>query len=273
MTVKVICWNIAGKRRPWHCLSEMDADIALLQEAGKPPQDLPKSVDVDTAPWCTAGWPGWPRRTAIVRLSDRVTVSWIRARKLGHAELGELAVSRPGTLTAALVEAPDIEPLVVISMYAMWENPHSLAGGSWIVPDASAHRLVSDLSAFIGRQDGHRILAAGDLNILYGYGEFGSEYWASRYGTVFTRMEMLGLPFVGPQTPNGRQAEPWPDELPKNSKNVLTFHSGSEPGAATRQLDFVFASKGMVDSVRVRALNDPVQWGPSDHCRLEIRVT
>ena len=32
------------------------------------------------------------------------------------------------------------------------------------------------------------MLAAGDLNILYGYGENGSAYWAARYATVFDRM-------------------------------------------------------------------------------------
>ena len=29
----------------------------------------------------------------------------------------------------------------------------------------------------------------------------------------------------------------------------------------------------MADSVSVRALNEPEQWGPSDHCRLEIEVS
>lgn len=83
---------------------------------------------------------------------------------------------------------------------------------------------------------------------------------------------MLGLPFVGPQAPNGRRAEPWPDELPIGN-NEPTYRSEKDPATATRQLDFVFASKGMADSVRVRALNEPEQWDPSDHCRLEIKVT
>ncbi len=92
-------------------------------------------------------------------------------------------------------------------------------------------------------QHGHRIVAAGDLNILHGYGEHGSAHWASRYATVFDRMEALGLAFVGPQHPHGRQAEPWPDELPRESLNVPTFHSTKQtPASATRQLDFVFAS-------------------------------
>ena len=265
MTVKVISWNIGGGVAPWQWLTEMDADVALLQEAGEPPRDLVKPVDVDPAPWRTAGWSVWARRTAIAKLSDRVNVEWITAKSLGDADSGALAVSRPGTLTAAIVTLPDVEPFVVVSMYSFWESPHVSTGSGLIVSDASAHRLVSDLSAFIGQQRGHRILAAGDLNILHGHGEHGDEYWASRYGTVFSRMEALGLPFVGPQAPNGRQADPWPDELPRESKNVPTY--------AARQLDFVFASREMAHSVSVRALNEPEQWGPSDHCRLEISVS
>ena len=273
MTVKIVSWNIDGKIDPWSDLAGMDADIALLQEAGEPPVDVSKRICVDPAPWHTAGWPGWLRRTAIAKLSDRVEVEWIEAKSFAEADSGELAVSRSGTLTAAVVTPPDIEPFVVVSMYSFWEKPHASAG-SWIFSDASAHRLVSDLSAFIGREDGHRIVAAGDLNILHRYGDYGNEYWAGRYGSVFDRMEALWLPFVGPQHPNGKQADPWPDELPRDSKNVPTYRTNrKQPCTATRQLDFVFASKGMADSVCVRALNEPEQWGPSDHCRLEIKVS
>ena len=38
------------------------------------------------------------------------------------------------------------------------------------------------------------------------------------------------------------------------------------------QLDYVFASRGFHERVRVRALNAPRDWGPSDHCRLVIEV-
>ena len=52
----------------------------------------------------------------------------------------------------------------------------------------------------------------------------------------------------------------------------LSTQQGSA-AAATRQLDFVFASRGLADSVHVRALNEPDEWGPSDHCRVEIEVS
>jgi hypothetical protein len=274
LSLKIVSWNLDGKIELWYVLADMDADIALLQEAGEPPSDLDNRVCVDPAPWSTDGWPGWSRRMAIAILSDRVEVKWITAKSFAEAGSGEFAVSRMGTLTAAHVSSSQSEPLVVASMYSMWENPHTSTGSSWIVSDASAHRLVSDLSAFIGTQGGHRIVAAGDLNILHGYGEYGNEYWEGRYGSVFDRMEALGLPFVGPQHPQGRQADPWPDELPGGSKNVPTYHTNRQtPLTATRQLDFVFASKGMADSVSVRALNEPDEWGPSDHCKIEITVS
>ena len=273
--MKIVSWNIAGSTEPWRVLASTDASIALLQEACAPPPDVADRIETNPAPWHTPGADGqraW--RTAIARLSDGVSVEWIDAQPIEAARSGEFGVSRTGTLTAAFVTPPDIERFVVVSMYALWTRPHASTRSSWIVSDASAHRLVSDLSAFIGRQSGHRIVAAGDLNILHGHGEHGSPYWASRYATVFERMEALGLVFAGPQHPQGRQAEPWPDELPRGSLNVPTYHSAQQtPASATRQLDFVFASRGMADSVRVRALNEPEQWGPSDHCRVEIEIT
>ena len=219
MSVKIVSWNIAGLIEPWRVLAEMDADVALLQEAGEPPSDVAEQVEADPAPWRIPGADGkrsW--RTAIVKLSERVRVEWIEAKALEDAVSGEFGVSRVGTLAAAHVTVPDVKPFVVVSMYSLWTSPHATSSSSWIVSDASAHRVVSDLSAFVGRQVGHRILAAGDLNILHRHGEHGSAYWAERYSTVFDRMEALGLRFVGPQHPFGRQADPWPDELPRDSR-------------------------------------------------------
>lgn len=272
--MKIVSWNIARSHEPWRQLLKSDADIALLQEATKPPQDVSQRIEVDNSPWVTVdGGTQNKWRTAVVKLSMNVGVEWIEVKSLSDAKVGELGVSQPGTLAAACITPSDGESLVVVSMYALWEGPLASTNSRWIFADGSAHRIVSDLSAFIGRQRNHRILAAGDLNILYGYGENGSLYWKKRYQTVFDRMEALGLLFVGPQYPNGHQACPWPDELPQDSRNVPTYRSNrKDPITATRQLDFVFASKSLSESVSVRALNDPDQWGPSDHCRIAIEV-
>ncbi len=98
-------------------------------------------------------------------------------------------------------------------------------------------------------------------------------YWRRRYDTVFDRATTLGLRFVGPQAPQGRQAEPWPVELPPDSRNVPTHHHNRQtPDTATRQLDYVFASESIADRVRVSALNRPEEWGGSDHCRVLVEV-
>jgi hypothetical protein len=115
------------------------------------------------------------------------------------------------------------EVVTLASMYGAWENPVSSAGSSWIYADASVHRLISDLSVLIGRQRGHKIIVAGDLNVLRGYGEGGSRYWKARYDTIFSRMEALGLPLVGPLLPKGgRPPDPWPSELPPSRQLVNT---------------------------------------------------
>ena len=275
--MKIVSWNIARKSESWRTLLEMDADLALLQEAAAPPADVAGRLEVNPGPFEIAGGYRQPQRwrTAIVRLSDRIKVEWIDSKSIAEADTSAFAVSIPGTVAAARITPSEGEPLFVVSMYAQWRVPHESAGGNWIVSDGSAHRVVSDLTeAFIRTQSGHRIIAAGDLNILHGYGDYGSPYWAARYRTVFDRMEALGLPFAGPQYPNGRQAHPWPDELPRNSRNVPTYHTTRQnPETATRQLDFVFASRSLQESISVRALNKPEVWGPSDHCRLEIELS
>jgi endonuclease/exonuclease/phosphatase family metal-dependent hydrolase len=272
MTIRIISWNIAQREDAWRALLDSDADIALLQEATEPPVDVMRRIDVNPGPWCTAGSGARPWRTAIVKLSSKVHLEWIESQPIENTREGDFAVSRLGTLAAAIVKSENTKPFIIISMYGAWEAPHPSAKSSWIYADGSVHRLISDLSAFIGQQAKHRILAAGDLNILHGYGE--TLYWAGRYKTIFSRMETLGLKFIGPQAPAGRIATPWPDELPASSKNVPTYHTNRQsPLTATRQLDFVFSSTALAARLNVRALNDPDLWGSSDHCRVGIEIS
>ena len=274
--LRIISWNLNQKKAAWQQLLSTDADIALVQEARRPPKAVSEIVGVDAAPWGTAGLGlSRPWRTAVVKLSDQVEIEWFEQRELHEAVRGDFAVSRLGTLSVARVSSPSCPPLLVASMYAPWEEPHDSVERPRIYADASVHRVISDLSVFIGQADSHRIIAAGDLNILHGYGERGSEFWASRYATVFDRFAALGLRFIGPQFPDGRQADPWPDELPRESQNVVTYRTIKQtPETATRQLDFVFASDALAGNVSCKAINspDPETWGPSDHCVIEIDV-
>lgn len=213
-------------------------------------------------------------RTAVVGLKSRAKIKRISARPLSQVSDGDFGVTRLGTISAAHVEDPDtLETYTIVSMYSVWEKSHLSTGSSWIFADASVHRLISDISTLVGQEKGHRIIASGDLNILFGYGEYGNRYWKARYSSIFDRFKSIGLDFIGPQHPNGRQAYPWPAELPPESLNVPTYHTNRQnPETATRQLDFVFASSDIANHIQVTALNSIDDWGDSDHCRLQIDV-
>ena len=304
--MKIISWNIGRIHAPWRQLLDMDADVALLQEAAPPPDDLVKLLDATLPPaegagpldigpreswdshvWNSDWWRGsgnalfdrWPM---VVKMSDRVEVEWFKqVGPTAWPEQDEIAVSGIGTITAARVTPRDgsTEPFIVVSMYGRWiqVNPGVKTSGGFRygIAAGSVHRIISDLSAFIGHEnpETHRILAAGDLNVAYGHG-FGDPYWEARHRTVFDRMEAIRMEFMGPQLPNGRQAETLATGEPADSRNVVTFYlPGKNPETASNnQLDFVFASRGFHESIKVRALNSIEDWGPSDHCRLEIEV-
>ena len=236
--------------------------MALLQEARPPPADVDISLqDINDS----GEWPkGRAGRVAIVRLSDRVTVEFI-----------EKSFTRtPGLLAAARIQPPHAEEFIAVSICPEYEHPHALVPGKMKNVDSSLHRSISDLSAFIGRPKHHRVIVAGDFTVMRGPSEYRNPYWRAREQTIFDRMDVLGLQCVGPDAPHGRQANPWPRWLPRESKNVPTFRRiGTSWADAEAQLDYVFASKSMVAAVRVRALNnDWDEWGPSDHCRLVIEA-
>lgn len=274
--VTLTSWNVRHSDDAWRYLLESGTDVALLQEAAAPPPDVVPLVDAGTEPWETAPTSAerhW--RAAVARLSPRVRLHHIPTTPLASPKPGCLPVSLPGSLAAAEVTIESTGEIVtVVSMYGAWEEPLVAAQGKWIYADAAVHRLISDLSVLIGHQRGHKIIAAGDLNVLYGYGERGSAYWRDRYSSVFYRFDAIGLAFVGPQAPEGGlQASPWPTELPIGSHNVPTYRTRRRtPSTATRQLDFAVASQDIRGRVRVRALNGEEEWGPSDHCRLQIEV-
>ena len=190
-------------------------------------------------------------------------------------EEDEIAVSGIGTITAARVtpKGSSIEPFIAVSMYARWMEPHLSAAGDWIYSDASAHRIISDLSAFIGYYNSpseHRILAVGDLNMSFN----STDQFDHRAQTVLDRFHALGLDYLGPQYPAGRRADPIPAHLNEDSLDVPTYYHvpSNTPAGANVQLDHVFASRGFHESVKVRALNEADEWGSSDHCRVLISV-
>ena len=160
----------------------------------------------------------------------------------------QIAVSNVGVIAAArVIRLTGGEPFIAVSMYARWFRPHSTLKSRYIYSDGSAHHIMSDLSAFIGNDNpgSHRILAAGDLNNIYGATEDNELVWYQRDRGVFQRMDALGLEFMGPQHPDGRLAESPVYGLPEDTRNVPTYHTTrATPATAENQLGYVFASRG-----------------------------
>ena len=262
--VRLVSWNIAKHKRPLKVLEESDYDVALVQEF-----PFPKgSWEVE--------W--YDRGAKVLQLSDRVGfcelqgIPFAFGRKPGR---DELTVSAPGIIAAACITPKRIKPFMAVSLYARWETLHPRIDKKWIYSDAMAHRAISDLSTFIGSKNPatHRVVVAGDFNLIHGATDNNPLALPARDRSVFARLEALGLEFVGPQSPNGRQANPPPPGLPDDTKNVPTYHTPRQkPETAANQLDYVFASRGFHKQVAVTALNKPEEWGPSDHCRIEIEI-
>jgi len=290
--ISLVSWNIAKRHQPWRELVSMGGvDVALLQEAGPVAPDVADRVwlgpeaHYDSHRWNSRWYEGryprlvdrWPM---VVRLSDRVELEWFKqVSPISFIAEDELAVSGIGTIAAARVVPRDdqTQPFIAVSMYARWMSPHPSTRTKWRVghSDGSAHRILSDLSAFIGDADpsSHRIIAAGDLNMVYGGIAIEPQSLAARDRTVFERFAALGLEFLGPQYPAGRKAEPAPVGLPPDSGNVPTYRTTSQtPETAQSQLDYAFASRGFHERVTARALNSADEWGSSDHCRIVIDV-
>lgn len=145
----------------------MIADGGLLQEAKNPPSDVAPEVEVGGEAWLKHQFDRWCR---VVRLSDRVRVEqFTQIDPISVAEPDQMPVSGIGINAAARIVPAAGEPFIAVSMYARWMRPHPATRSKWSVgfPDASAHRAISDLSAFIGHEDpgSHRILVAGDFSM------------------------------------------------------------------------------------------------------------
>lgn len=277
-TIRVVSWNMDFRRQSWRELATMDADVALLQETCKPPADLPSHVEPETGdlwtPWKREHYNRWPM---VVKLSDRVEIErFERVAPYTHPKAHQVPVSGIGTAAIARVTPIGREPFIAVSVYARWAMPQKSVKTKWRVgmPDMAAHRIISDLSMFIGDEDPstHRILAAGDFNMSYGTDAVAPRSCLARERTVWNRMDALGLEFMGPQYPAGRKADPVPGA--SNTPNVITYHKRTEtPATARIQLDYAFASCGFHKAVSVSALNGVDEWGSSDHCRLLIEIS
>ena len=70
--VRIVCWNMAHKHESWRYLLDSKVDVALLQEACRPPDDCARRFKVDPGPgllWNGAGESSGARRLPCCRIA------------------------------------------------------------------------------------------------------------------------------------------------------------------------------------------------------------
>ena len=268
--IRLVSWNMNRRRAAWAGLDDLAADVALLQEAGRPGAKWALAVGASSDRWETAGMGCAPlsdRGDPFDRPGGGASAS---LRDAGSVNIADdwVAVSRTGSIAAADVVIDGDIAFTAVSVYAAWETSVRPRRG---YADGTAHRILSDLSLLLGgRRPPHRMIVAGDWNLLRGYGENGDGYWKARYDTVFERAEALGLRFVGPEYPNGRQADPWPDELPSDSLCVPNLPPLATDARHRNPSTSISCSPRRPSRTAERYVRSetPEAWGPSDHCRV-----
>lgn len=147
MAFSVVVWNMQRRSSAWDYLERaLDADVALLQEVGPPPSHRPHLLRKEV---------GGTRRwgSAVLARHALTELHKISSRNTR----GPVALIRhnPGAVIAAVVDVPDEEPIVVVSLYGLIDNGYAIT---------SVHRALSDLTPLMDSFLRHRVIVGGDLN-------------------------------------------------------------------------------------------------------------
>jgi hypothetical protein len=266
-TWSVLVWNMALGSVPsrnavenwaWlkHLMAEERAQVALLNEA-KVPKDTPAVWDSEG----TKGRDGKPRDWSTAVVSDWKPDEIRDARPTNYLgrERKRLPFqnSRPGSWTAATVQIPRGEPVTCIALYGLLDD----------LSDASVHRALSEVSPiFSDPRYKERVILGGDLNLTTQWSNEDRLFDLAR--GVLERIDAYGLK-------DCLKEKRGPDRLPGCLCTLETcthtrtkWAPGSEDGGYPHQMDYLFASKRLVDGeglVRCQAL-EPEMWKDhSDH--------
>ena len=120
--IRLVSWNMARRRDAWLGLTNLDADLALLQEAARPQPESPFTGSIDPAEsWETSllgGRGQW--KTAIVPPTDRTELHPRATMTLETAtSAADWVVSRAGSIAAADVISNEAPPFTAVSVYAV----------------------------------------------------------------------------------------------------------------------------------------------------------
>lgn len=250
--LKVVSWNVNRRPTAWKLLGDLDADVALLQEANR--SGMPESQIVVAAPptldWKMLNGSG-AYGTAILLMNPN----------LCPGTVPEVLASHPGQFGVIHLPVGD-HGLYIISVYAFFRDKYA---------DTSMHRAISDLTPLL--ESKAAVLMAGDINTFRDYTLGGTKAELRRYQLVFERLSALGMECLGPFSDSGPLAGcPCRDEL--NCRHVKTYRHYNRTDGKPLQLDFAFGNKALRKRfVSCKAVDDEKYWAVSDHAPVEVLLS
>ncbi len=253
MIFKIAAWNMRRNSGGWAFLAEtLQPDVALLQEAPTPPQEL---LNIYKGPIGTTRQWG----SAVVSF-DRDIEDLPTIKNRHSSDPFELYQHHPGAMAVARVSLPESEPLVAVSLYGL------LAGN---YAQSSVLRLLADLLPLFDSPLKDRVVLGGDLNLSTQLKKPDRQ----RHQAIFAYMESLGLRNCFFETRESRKS--WVDcpcEEAPHCYHVQTHrHVSNKDPQNDRKWhnDYLFISDKLVRRlVDCYALNEESAgtWAISDHC-------
>lgn len=256
-------WNLdegrSAKARSWKIVEELQATVALLNEARVPTGGLRGQImggestvgrDDKIRKWSTAIFS--PHK--LHDPEDVWTTAWGKRR-------APLANTRAGSWTAAVVSIPDVGEVTAVALYGLLDERS----------DASVHRSLSDLTPlFEDRRYGERLVIGGDLNTWTGWAA-GSRHLA-RDEAVLQRIEAFGFVdcLVAAQKSDRGPLAGCPCRFGDACTHTRTRLDRNNP-EIPYQMDYLFASPALAAGLITCEALDMGENNPSDH--FPIRAT
>ena len=245
----VTVWNVQQRASWWDYFERaLQTDIALLQEVGAAPMPLGLAGIRKEI--------GGNRRWGSAILSRHPVVE-LKQVSNRHTR-GPVALIRhnPGAVVAGLVEIPDEEPIVAVSLYGVFDDGYTVT---------SVHRALSDLTPLMDSKLRHRVVVGGDLNCSSQL----PPPERARHRNVFDRFKSLDLVDLTGLTAGSR---PSLGACPCDEEPCTHVHTFRRAGTTPYQDDWLFASRRLADRVEsVVVHNGPgsAAWIHSDHAPIQ----
>lgn len=280
--MRIVTWNMnywprsaENRAGAWQYLrEELQADVALVQEALPPPDSNAVFRPIEKCNW----------GSAVVALSPKYTLRpRTRRAPVSDPSAGELIECQPGASAVADVVdvASGLPRIVAVSFYGAWEylpkDPEKPNKRQAIYSVATSHRTLSDLTPLLvwSRKMPHKIpvLLAGDFNATTQIAT--DNYWdveISEAATLFDRMRALGLRDLIAVTRESRPRLPGCScPSPDICCHVRTYRHANRAEGRPTQLDYVYGSEQVLQQLsECTVLDEAAAWALSDHCPIVI---